>query len=72
MWNFIIKYIKYEDIYINQIGAEVGTCLFSLPILPRAILKNRMNSSFFQIILVQFILLFKIVLSKQLAQQGIE
>ena len=30
----------------------------------RTIIKNRMNSSFFQIILEQFVLLFKIVLGK--------
>ena len=38
--------------------------LAALAILPRMILKNKMKSSFFQIIMLQFILLFKIVLGK--------
>ena len=42
-------------------GVDVFNSL-PLSVLPRTIMKNRMNFSFFQIILVQFILLFKIVL----------
>ena len=40
--------------------------------MPRTILKKDEFILFFQIILVQFILLLKIVKAKQLARQGIE
>ena len=63
----------------NVVAAVWGTeCtgiqfLAALDVLPRTILKSRINSSFFlEIILVQFILNFKLSSTEQLARQGIE